>query len=275
MRWLMAADIHYSLPQLDWLVEAAPRYDLVILAGDLLDLSSLVDIDAQIVVAQAYLRRLAGVTRVIVSSGNHDLDSRGPEGEKVAAWVAETAAEGISVDAGSLTLGDTLFTICPWWDGPATRGQVERQLAADHALRPRRWVWVYHAPPQDSPTSWTGKRSMGDADLVAWIDRYRPDIVLSGHVHQSPFVRDGSWVDRIGGTWVFNAGHQYGAPPAHIAFDGAHEEAVWISAMGVQAVKLGEPLVRPVPPLSAMPAWFTDPGGSAPSPAPGAAAAGR
>jgi Icc-related predicted phosphoesterase len=275
MRWLLAADLHYALPQFDWLVEVAPRYDLMIVAGDLLDVGSLVDLDAQIVVAQAYLRRLAERTRVLVCSGNHDLDRRGPDGEKVAAWVAEASGERVTTDASHLRVGDTLFTVCPWWDGPLARGKLEAQLAADHAVRPRRWVWVHHAPPRDSPTSWTGSRSMGDADLVAWIERYRPDVVLSGHVHQSPFVREGSWVDRVGVTWVFNAGHQYGAPPATVAFDDERQEAVWISAMGVQAVSLREPLVRPLPALQALPEWFTAPARPAPSPAPAGVAAGR
>ncbi|MGY4449370.1 putative phosphodiesterase [Bradyrhizobium sp. i1.3.1] len=35
MRCLVVADLHYSLPQLDWLVSAAPQFDLVIFAGDM------------------------------------------------------------------------------------------------------------------------------------------------------------------------------------------------------------------------------------------------
>jgi Icc-related predicted phosphoesterase len=35
---LFAADLHYTLKQLDWLVANAERYDLVIIGGDLLDL---------------------------------------------------------------------------------------------------------------------------------------------------------------------------------------------------------------------------------------------
>jgi len=43
-----------------------------------------------------------------------------------------------------------------------------------------------------------------------WIDQHRPDMVLTGHVHQPPFKPDGAWAHRIGNTWVFNAGHQIG-----------------------------------------------------------------
>src|SRR3954471_993907 len=34
MRALVVADLHYSLPQFDWLLAAAPEFDLVIFAGD-------------------------------------------------------------------------------------------------------------------------------------------------------------------------------------------------------------------------------------------------
>jgi hypothetical protein len=42
MRCLVVADLHYSLPQFDWLLSAAPQFDLVIFAGDALDIGSIV-----------------------------------------------------------------------------------------------------------------------------------------------------------------------------------------------------------------------------------------
>jgi Icc-related predicted phosphoesterase len=55
---LVVADIHYSLPQFDWLLQTAPGYDVVIIAGDLLDTNSSVDLSTQIVVVLKYLKRL-------------------------------------------------------------------------------------------------------------------------------------------------------------------------------------------------------------------------
>jgi len=66
MRCLVVADLHYSLPQFDWLLGAAPQFDVVIFAGDALDIGSTVDFRAQIVVVKKYLARLAGLTRVIL-----------------------------------------------------------------------------------------------------------------------------------------------------------------------------------------------------------------
>ncbi len=59
MRWLLVADLHYSLPKFDWLLQIAADYDLVIFAGDALDVGSIVDFRAQTLVVRKYLERIA------------------------------------------------------------------------------------------------------------------------------------------------------------------------------------------------------------------------
>lgn len=61
-------------------------------------------------------------------------------------------------------------------------------------------MWVYHAPPACSPVSLVRGRDEGDADLRRWIERFQPDLVLTGHIHEAPFQKGGSWVDRLGRT---------------------------------------------------------------------------
>lgn len=240
MRLLLLSDLHYALPQLDWVVEAADRFDLVVLAGDHLDISSPVPLDAQSVVVLRYAELIAAKTRLVVSSGNHDLTGPDAAGEQCALWIAGAAgAAPFAVDRQSLLVDDTLVTVCPWWDGEVGREAVVAQLAADAARRPARWIWVYHWPPVDSPTSWTGKRFYGDADVRGWIEEHRPDIVLCGHVHQSPFKADGHWVDRIGPTLVFNAGNQMGRTPVRVEIDLGEGWATWVSMMGVEEQELG------------------------------------
>lgn len=257
MRCLVVADLHYSLPQFDWLLSAAPHFDMVIFAGDALDIGSFVDFRAQIVVVQKYLSLLSGLTRVVLCSGNHDLDERNAEGEKIARWITQARDHGAVCDGESVTRGNTLFTVCPWWDGPLVRQKITEQLEQAAANRLEKWIWIHHAPPANSPTSWGGSRSFGDIELVEWVERFQPDMVVSGHVHQSPFVRDGSWFDRLGKTWMFNVGHQFGRPPAHIVLDLGTEAAFWISAADAQTIDLRGPLQRPASPIVNPPEWLT------------------
>ena len=230
MRFLLVSDLHYRLRQFDWLLTQAVSVDAVMIAGDLLDIRSAVALDVQAVAVTAALRDLARRTTVFTASGNHDLDGRDEEGEKVARWMRPLARDGVHVDYTSAVMGDDLVTVCPWWDGPRARAALDDCLAQT-AERPRkRWIWVHHAPPDGSPLAWDGRRSWGDDVLSGWIKRYEPDLVLTGHVHQAPFVSGGGWVDRIGPTWVLNAGQQPGPVPARVEVDLDVGAAVWTSA---------------------------------------------
>jgi len=241
LRVLLVSDLHYSLPQLDWVVRVAPLHDLVVIAGDCLDISSPVPLGVQSVVVLRYLALLRQAGPVVACSGNHDLTGPDALGEQAALWLPQARAAGVATDGDALLLGDTLVTVCPWWDGPLGRERLQAQLAADAARRPARWAWVYHWPPMDSPTCWTGRRHYGDADLGGWMATYQPDLVLTGHVHEPPFKPAGAWADRRGRSWVFNAGRQIGPVPSHITIDLAQGRASWHSMMGDEHLELHDP----------------------------------
>jgi Icc-related predicted phosphoesterase len=238
VRLLLASDLHYSLRQLDWILGVADTFDVVVLAGDLLDIRSYVEPDAQIVVVLEYLGRIAAKTTVAACSGNHDLNARNEHDEQAAAWLADARTAGVCTDGAGIIDDDVLLTVFPWWDGPRTRDDVDALFASEAARRgDREWIWVYHAPPDQSPTSWTGRRHYGDPDLNTWIDHYQPSLVCCGHVHESPFAPEGGWSDRIGDTWVVNAGRQPGPVPAHAVIDTAQRRITWFSATGIDDVE--------------------------------------
>jgi Icc-related predicted phosphoesterase len=275
MRFLLVSDLHYALQQYDWTAAVASEFDAVVIAGDHLDGHSAVDGSVQIVVLLKVLARMVGRTRLLVSSGNHDLDTRDGGGERVAKWMERVRALGIATDGDSIVIPganaandengsnrrDTLVTVCPWWDGERARKKVGGQISADFARKRAdptigTWAWVYHAPPTGSPTCWDGKKHYGDAALIKWIEFYQPDLVFTGHIHQAPFQPEGSWIDRIGKTWIFNSGRQIGPTPAHVVVDTGVLEAAWFSLAGAQSASLAQPLARPLPPLTAPPAWL-------------------
>jgi len=225
---LLTSDLHYNLRHLDWLVTQADQFDVVVVAGDHLDISSPVALESQSVVVLRYLARLAERTTVIASSGNHDLTARNSHGEKTASWLLEGRHVGALVDGDSVDIDGVRVTVCPWWDGPSTRDDVDAQLREQANDRAPFWVWVYHPPPSGSPTALGTRREYGDQELRSWISELRPDLVLTGHVHEAPFVSGGSWFEHVGDTWTFNAGRlPMGPVPNHVALDLDRRLASW------------------------------------------------
>ena len=233
MRILLTSDLHYKLRQYDWVIGAASGFDAVVIAGDHIDAFLPVPSAVQIAALSASFAAVARESRLLVCSGNHDLNARNGEGEKTADWLDAIRSPVLAVDGDTVGVDDTLFTVCPWWDGPHARLGVEQLLETAARQRTGRWIWVYHAPPEGA-LSWTGKRHFGDPALPDLIRRHSPTAVLCGHIHEAPFKNGGSWIDRIGDTWLFNAGGQIGDIPARVEIDFAQRSAAWISLAGVE-----------------------------------------
>src|SRR4051794_17548419 len=111
MRLLLVSDLHYSLKQLDWVTANAAEYDLVVVAGDLLDINSHVEPDAQIAVVLEYLARMAAKTDVIACSGNHDLNAHNDVGERAAIWLEGARSRGVVVDGMHIATDDVFITV--------------------------------------------------------------------------------------------------------------------------------------------------------------------
>ena len=111
MRILLVSDLHYALPQFDWVVRTSPHFDLVVLAGDHMDVGSPVSLDTQSVVLLCYFTLARPGKSLVVASGNHDLTGMDRHGERAALWLPESRRAGIALDGDSLMLGDTLVTM--------------------------------------------------------------------------------------------------------------------------------------------------------------------
>ena len=104
--------------------------------------------------------------------------------------------------------------------------------------RPATWIWLYHAPPAGTPLCKDGRREFPDHELAAWIEQYQPDVVLCGHIHQAPWVPDGSWYAQLGRTWVFNPGKQVGPIPPNITLDTNERTAHWYGVFESETISL-------------------------------------
>jgi len=245
MRILLVADLHYSLRQWDWLKDTANRFDLVIIAGDLLDIASIVPLEAQIIVVRKYLARLVEQAPLLVSSGNHDILNAGENEPRNAEWMQDKQGVTYSVDGDDFEQADLYFSTLPWWESDEQRAAIEAQLQAQQTkAEGKRWIWIYHPPPKGTTVAWNGRRDFGDEYLPAWIERFSPEMVLGGHIHNAPFYGDGSWIDQINDTWLFNSGMQTGSIPCFTVIDTDENKAIWLSAAEGEQAQLTAPLER-------------------------------
>jgi predicted MPP superfamily phosphohydrolase len=72
MKLLLTADLHFRIHWFHWLIAQAPRYDLVCIAGDLLDMFGSESRMEQAREVKKLILGLADIVPVAVCSGNHD-----------------------------------------------------------------------------------------------------------------------------------------------------------------------------------------------------------
>lgn len=72
MKLLLTADLHFRIHWFRWLIEQAPSYDLVCIAGDLLEMFKSETRTEQAREVSRLIRELADIVPVAVCSGNHD-----------------------------------------------------------------------------------------------------------------------------------------------------------------------------------------------------------
>ena len=89
------------------------------------------------------------------------------------------------------------------------------------------WIVLHHEPPADTAVG----GPTGDPELFYKIREYRPNFVVSGHLHAQPYK--GFFADEIDETWCFNPGYPVLARalkskiPNHIVLDLSSRTATW------------------------------------------------
>ena len=266
MKILAVADLHYRLPHYDWLVGRGRRgWTSWRLAGDLADVVSPVPHEVQTVVLSTYLgaARRAGCGPRRLRQPRPGRAGRARRAGRPAGCAAPDHAACTST-AASVDLGDTRFTVCPWWDGPVTRDEVAAQLAR-RGRRPAGAVGVAlpraarrHAPvPRRAPelprpgAGGLDRRCTGRTWCSAGTSTRRRGSTAAPGTHGS------------GDTWVFNAGQadRQGAAAHH----GRHRrrDRALVRRLRVADVSLGCEARRPR--VRCLSRWRGRPPGRAPT----------
>ena len=186
MTILHVTDFHFNKRWFDWLLHRAPAHHVVVMSGDMLDLSIATPHRKQIEWVSQWLDEFP--RPLCVCSGNHDLEwDSEAERWTPAYWLRDLDNPAVWSDGQRVVLNGTSFLNI----GATTRPKGGN---AD--------VWVVHAPP--SRTLVARRPNGGDAgdpDLISPVRRYAPKLVLSGHVH-SP----SSWRELRNETLFLNPG---------------------------------------------------------------------
>lgn len=211
MRILHTSDLHANLAWLEWIERTAPDFDLVCLAGDLLDAGQPDTIPDQMRKIAAVIGRIS--TPVAICSGNHDMVHAFDDPELSSLWVRDLRRLGAHSDGDTFSAGGWRFYCHPWIL------PVPAATAGD--------IWIIHSPPEGTPTSQNadGGWDHGDFEFAEQCRAGRsPSIALCGHIHEPK-----AWHATLGRTLVINPGYSRDpAVPSHVVVDLAQRIATRI-----------------------------------------------
>lgn len=226
MKILITADLHYREHWFRWLTEQAANYDLICIAGDLLDMFNGLPRMEQASEVTRWIRELATETTVAVCSGNHDNAGRQISLDRapVYEWfVGLGAGRKIITDGTTPIVGNLIVTTVPYH---CSREQKSVWLDRGLTIRRQRrnqWLVLHHVPPSTNPGA-----SGEESDAAELLLRYVPEYFVCGHRHQFPYFVGSSWRKKIGAVSVLVPGQLLTAPyPNHIILDTESGEASW------------------------------------------------
>jgi len=246
---MLLSDLHHRIDWFEWIADQAADFDIVAIGGDLLN-----GFDG-LLPQMEFVRNWAdqmmvGCACLALASGNHDGNHIG---SSVRQLISETSLDALSrrrleafaktdrwmdvlarpgrivvdgvTDILTTENGEQLIVTCIPWDvsGEKELWEVGAQVR-DQTNAP--WLVLHHEAPGGTLVGGT----MGNFPLFYHILEFHPAFVLSGHFHDQPYRKDGSFADHLEGTWCFNPGHplrEGSAAPNHIILDTKAGTAEW------------------------------------------------
>jgi Icc-related predicted phosphoesterase len=228
MKLLLVAGLHRDAAKVLWLLEEAPKADVLVLGGDLLQIFSNIPAHEQISGVRRTLDVLAEqFPFVVCSSGNHDFFEG--EGSRMSsaspAWMHKIEVPNLIGDGQTRQVGDgtdgktgMIVSTIPW---PVTSRELEiegrkmsyhdfvkgllrqgRQLRHETGLP---WLLVAHEPPGGTPLA-ANYQAIEAEFTRQMLESVDPDFSYHGHLHEILEVAGGSWHHTVGISTCFNAG---------------------------------------------------------------------
>ena len=196
MKLLLTADLHFRLHWFRWLIEQAPDFDLVCIAGDLLDMFKSETRLEQAREVARLIREPADIVPVAVCSGNHDNAGRLVSHDRASAygWFIDLGTHrNIITDGSTRKLENLIVTTVPYHCS-----RQEKSIWLDRGFTIRKqtgmpWIVLHHVPAK------TGLGVSGEESEAAEVlATYKPDYFVSGHDHAFPYTSGQSWNQKLG-----------------------------------------------------------------------------
>jgi len=250
VKLLLTADFHFHKPWFEWVLHVANRYDMICIAGDLLDMFHADGVVPQLIYAYEWMQTLMKLqVPVALCSGNHDLPGNQPilvpgvsirkdklpilgEFAKHRSWLhALKMNHLVAVDDDSKIFRtraeEALTILClPY----AADGHVGPLSPAAHPC-----LILHHEPPAQTLVA---EPKDGSHEFALVVARQQPTWTLSGHVH---FTEGGKnhFAQRIGRTWCFNCrqippSSTLPTEPNFIELDTKNRRASWFHSISME-----------------------------------------
>lgn len=252
MKILLTADLHAMWHWYEWISAYAPKFDLICIAGDILDGFHPAGVIGQMLSIDRWCGTID--TPLALCSGNHDANGdpihpsellvlgnrEAKEKERMARmfteerWMNVLAKDCIVTDGQSRLLalgtGRIVVTTIPYRLAGTAANDLWVKGASLREEYGAPWIVLHHEPPAGTAV---GGR-FGD-DGVYWrVRSHQPDFLMSGHIHQQPYA--GDFADHVNATWCFNSGQALMDEasrievPNHIVLDLGAGTATWNAA---------------------------------------------
>jgi predicted MPP superfamily phosphohydrolase len=229
MKLLITADLHYRIHWFRWLIKQAHDFDLICIAGDLLDMFRSETRMEQAREVRPLLEQLANVVPVALCSGNHDNAGRLVAYDRASLyeWLIDLGTHrNIITDGSTRKLENLIVTTIPYHCS-----RQEKSIWLDRGSTIRRqtgipWIVLHHVP---------AKTSLGisgdESEAAELLTTYRPDYFVSGHDHAFPYATGQSWNQKLGDSRLLVPGQLLGAStPNYIALNTESGELSWHTA---------------------------------------------
>lgn len=176
--------------------------------------------------------------RVYLILGNDDLTSCDPivrrmHEQGLITLLHSTVAElgnGVSI-AGYPYVRSSQGKFYAGWE--KEEGEIFADLTTLEAMAtdPKKTIFVIHTPAQGTALDQSfGGQHFGSTAMRRWLTTSRKHLVLSGHIHEAPFVNGGTWREEVDGTLCMQPGAWHDEGLCAIVFDVENpHDARWIS----------------------------------------------